>query len=94
MRYALTKTEKDLPASHLILFTYELHYKTVTKGVSIQKTKITSNFAYEITLYDFSYIKYKNKIFWINFSIVFVTLIIESSIVLQRTLMTRRKRSF
>ena len=28
------------------------------KGFNIQKTKITSKFAYEITLYDFSYIKY------------------------------------
>ena len=33
------------------------------KGFSIQKTKITSKFAYEITFYDFSYIKYKYKIF-------------------------------
>ena len=36
------------------------------KGFSIQKTKITSKFAYEITFYDFSYIKYKYKIFISN----------------------------
>ena len=36
------------------------------KGFSIQKTNITSKFAYEITLYDFSYIKYKYKIFISN----------------------------
>ena len=33
------------------------------KDYSIQTTKITSKFAYENTLYDFSYIKYKYKIF-------------------------------
>ena len=36
------------------------------KGFCIQKTKIASKFAYEITLYDSSYIKYKYKIFISN----------------------------
>ena len=36
------------------------------KGFSIQKTEITFKFAYEITLYDFSYIKDKYKIFISN----------------------------
>ena len=37
------------------------------KGFRIlKKTKITSKCAYEIALYDFSYIKYKYKIFILN----------------------------
>ena len=49
------------------------------KGFSIQKTKITSKLAYEITLYDFSYIKYKYKIFISNEIVLKKILIREST---------------
>ena len=54
------------------------------KGFSIQKTKITSKFTYEITLYDFPYIKCKYIIFSSNKIVIKYFIIRESTISIKK----------